>query len=113
MSTSTGAVKTMANPETGNGVMPALADSDSYVPEAVSEKLLGSNYQAGQQVVKDSLKTVTTDWTFGPNWTAMFTEMQAGWAKVVSKEQTVTQLLAHMQEWTVNDLKSRGISVKG
>ncbi|MFI6435472.1 ABC transporter substrate-binding protein [Streptomyces sp. NPDC050759] len=113
MSTNTGAVKTMANPETGNGVMPALADSDAYVPEAVSQKLLGSHYQAGQQVVKDSLKTVTTDWTFGPNWTAMFTEMQAGWAKVVSKEQTVTQLLAHMQEWTVNDLKSRGISVKG
>jgi multiple sugar transport system substrate-binding protein len=113
MSTNTGAVKTMANPETGNGVMPALADSDAYVPEAVSQKLLGDNYQPAQQIVKDSLNTVTTDWTFGPNWTAMFTEMQAGWAKVVSKEQTVTQLLAHMQEWTVNDLKSRGISVKG
>ena len=28
-------------------------------------------------------------------------------------EQTVTDLLAHMQEWTVKDLKSRGISVKG
>ncbi|MEV0170267.1 extracellular solute-binding protein [Streptomyces sp. NPDC050803] len=113
MSTDTGAVKTMASPETGNGVMPALKDSDAYVAEATSEKLLGKNYDAAQTVVKDSLGTVTTDWTFGPNWTAMFTEMQAGWAKVVSKEQTVTELLAHMQEWTVNDLKSRGISVKG
>ncbi|ANS68848.1 extracellular solute-binding protein family 1 [Streptomyces lincolnensis] len=113
MSTNTGAVKTMASPETGNGVMPALANSDTYVPEAISEKLLGSNYQPAQQVVKDSLGTVTTDWTFGPNWTAMFTEMQAGWAKVVNKEQKVTDLLAHMQQWTVNDLKSRGISVKG
>ncbi|WP_030602709.1 ABC transporter substrate-binding protein [Streptomyces fulvoviolaceus] len=113
MSTNTGAVKTMASPETGNGVMPALADSDGYVPEAISEKLLGSHYQPAQQTVKDSLGTVTTDWTFGPNWTAMFTEMQAGWAKVVSKEQKVTDLLAHMQEWTVKDLKSRGISVEG
>ncbi|MDX3568088.1 ABC transporter substrate-binding protein [Streptomyces sp. ID05-47C] len=113
MSTNTGAVKTMASPETGNGVMPALADSDTYVPEAISEKLLGANYQPAQQVVKDSLGTITTDWTFGPNWTAMFTEMQAGWAKVVSKDQKVTDLLAHMQEWTVNDLKSRGINVKG
>jgi multiple sugar transport system substrate-binding protein len=112
MSTNTGAVKTMASPETGNGVMPALANSDTYVPEAISEKLLGSNYQPAQQVVKDSLGTVTTDWTFGPNWTAMFTELQAGWAKVVSKEQKVTDLLAHMQQWTVKDLKSRGISVK-
>ncbi|MFI9168237.1 ABC transporter substrate-binding protein [Streptomyces lincolnensis] len=112
MSTNTGAVKTMASPETGNGVMPALANSDTYVPEAISEKLLGSNYRPAQQVVKDSLGTVTTDWTFGPNWTAMFTEMQAGWAKVVNKEQKVTDLLAHMQRWTVDDLKSRGISVK-
>ncbi|WP_329333306.1 extracellular solute-binding protein [Streptomyces sp. NBC_00663] len=113
MSTDPGAVKTMASPETGNGVFPALKDSDSYVAEATSEKLLGKNYDAAQTVVKDSLSTITTDWTFGPNWTAMFTEMQAGWAKVVSKEQTVTDLLAHMQEWTVKDLKSRGISVKG
>ncbi|MEV7884687.1 ABC transporter substrate-binding protein [Streptomyces sp. NPDC002817] len=113
MSTDTGAVKTMASPETGSGVMPALADSDSYVPEAISEKLLGKNYDPAQQIVKDSLGTVTTDWTFGPNWTAMFTELQSQWGKVVSKKQTVTDLLAHMQEWTVKDLKSRGINVKG
>ncbi|KKD06038.1 ABC transporter substrate-binding protein [Streptomyces sp. WM6386] len=113
MSTDPGAVKTMASPETGSGVMPALADSDSYVPEAISEKLLGKNYDPAQQIVKDSLSTVTTDWTFGPNWTAMFTELQSQWGKVVSKKQTVTDLLAHMQEWTVKDLKSRGINVKG
>ncbi|GAA3786663.1 extracellular solute-binding protein [Streptomyces coacervatus] len=113
LSTNTGAVKTMASPTTGNGVMPALADSNSYVGEAVSDKLLGKNYQPAQKVVIDSLNTITTDWTFGPDWTAMFTEMQAGWAKVVGKQEKVTDLLAHMQEWTVKDLKSRGISVKG
>ncbi|MDX3529789.1 extracellular solute-binding protein [Streptomyces sp. ID05-39B] len=113
MSTDPAAVKTMASPETGNGVMPALADSDAYVAESIPEKLLGSDYQPAQQVVRDSLGTVTTDWTFGPNWTAMFTELQSGWAKVVSKEQKVTELLAHMQKWTVDDLKSRGIDAKG
>ncbi|MBT2424078.1 extracellular solute-binding protein [Streptomyces sp. ISL-22] len=113
MSTDTGAVKTMASPETGSGVMPALADSESYVSEAISEKLLGKNYEPAKKIVTDSLGTVRTGWTFGPNWTAMFTEMQDEWAKVVSKKQKVTDLLAHMQEWTVNDLKQRGISVKG
>ncbi|MFJ9154143.1 ABC transporter substrate-binding protein [Streptomyces sp. NPDC102270] len=113
MSTNTGAVKTMASPTTGNGVMPALADSQSYVGEAISEKLLGTNYEPAKKVVTDSLGTVTTDWAFGPDFTAMGAEMQAGWAKVVSKEETVTDLLAHMQEWTVKDLKSRGISVQG
>jgi multiple sugar transport system substrate-binding protein len=113
MSTDTGAVKTMASPTTGNGVMPALTDSQSYVAGAISEKLLGKNYEPAQKTVTDSLNTVTTDWTFGPDWTAMFTEMQAGWAKVVNKQEKVTDLLAHMQDWTVKDLKSRGISVKG
>ncbi|MFF6784632.1 extracellular solute-binding protein [Streptomyces sp. NPDC012510] len=113
MSTDTGAVKTMASPETGSGVMPALADSESYVSEAISEKLLGKNYEPAKTVVTDSLGTITTDWVFGPNWTAMFTELQSEWGKVVSKEQKVTDLLAHMQEWTVKDLKSRGINVKG
>ncbi|MFF7467512.1 extracellular solute-binding protein [Streptomyces sp. NPDC008092] len=113
MSTDSGAVKTMASPTTGNGVMPALADSSAYVDEAVSQKLLGTNYDPAKKVVTDSLNTVTTDWTFGPDWTAMFTELQSGWAKVVSKQQKVTDLLAHMQQWTVADLKSRGISVKG
>ncbi|MFI7499729.1 ABC transporter substrate-binding protein [Streptomyces sp. NPDC049687] len=113
MSTDASAVKTMASPETGNGVMPALADSGAYVDEAISAKLLGDNYEPAKKVVTDSLQTITADWTFGPNWTAMFTEMQAGWAKVVNKQETVADLLAHMQQWTVDDLKSRGISVTG
>lgn len=113
MSTDRTAVKTMASPETGNGVLPALADSDAYIADSISAKLLGKNYEPARKVVTDSLNTVTTDWTFGPNWTAMFTELQAGWAKVISKEQKVTDLLAHMEKWTVDDLKSRGISVNG
>ncbi|MET8209896.1 extracellular solute-binding protein [Streptomyces sp. NPDC005373] len=113
MSTNSGAVETMASPETGNGVMPALADSDTYVGKSISEKLLGKNYEPANKVVTDSLGTVTTDWVFGPNWTAMYTELATGWAKVMNKEQKVTDLLAHMQEWTVKDLKSRGINVKG
>ncbi|WP_405974639.1 extracellular solute-binding protein [Streptomyces sp. NBC_00988] len=113
MSTDAGAVKTMASPTTGNGVMPALADSNAYVAEAISDKLLGTNYEPAKQIVTDSLNTVTSDWVFGPDWTAMFTELQTGWAKVMNKQEKVTDLLAHMQEWTVKDLKSRGISVKG
>ncbi|MGP4050527.1 ABC transporter substrate-binding protein [Streptomyces sp. 2A115] len=113
MSTDAGAVKTMASPETGSGLMPAVADNSSFVGEAIPEKLLGKNYEPAQKVVTDSMSTITDDWTFGPNWTAMFTEMQDEWAQVVSKKQKVTDLLAHMQEWTVNDLKQRGISVKG
>ncbi|MEW1648904.1 extracellular solute-binding protein [Streptomyces sp. NPDC091219] len=113
LSTDNSAVKTMASPTTGSGVMPALADSSSYVDEAISQKLLGTNYEPAKKVVTDSLNTVTSDWVFGPDWTAMFTELQTQWGRVVGKQEKVTDLLAHMQEWTVEDLKSRGISVKG
>ncbi|MFJ8106329.1 ABC transporter substrate-binding protein [Streptomyces sp. NPDC096132] len=113
LSTDTGAVKSMANPQTGSGVMPGLSDSADYVDQAISQKLLGTNYEPAKKVVTDSLSTVTSDWTFGPDWTAMFTELQSQWGKVVAKQQKVTDLLAHMQAWTVADLKSRGISVKG
>ncbi|WP_460070673.1 ABC transporter substrate-binding protein [Streptomyces sp. YKOK-I1] len=113
LSTNKGAVDSMANPETGSGVMPGLTDSADYVDKAISEKLLGDHYEPAKKIVTDSLGTATTDWTFGPDWTAMFTELQAQWGKVVAKQQKVTDLLAHMQQWTVDDLKSRGISVEG
>ncbi|MFF3489471.1 ABC transporter substrate-binding protein [Streptomyces sp. NPDC002701] len=113
LSTDPGAVKTMATPGTGSGVLPALKDSSPYTDMTISKELLGKNYEPAKKIVNDSLGTVNTDWTFGPNWTAMFTELQSQWGKVVSKELKVTELLAHMQKWTVDDLKSRGINVKG
>jgi multiple sugar transport system substrate-binding protein len=112
LSTDTSAVDAMASPTTGNGLMPALNNTASLVGGTISQKLLGSNYQAGESVVVNSLSTVTTDWTFGPDWTAMYSELADGWAKVMTKQQTLTQLLAHMQQWTVADLKSRGINVE-
>lgn len=113
LSTDPGAVKTMADPATGAGLMPALANPSQFVAETISAPLLGPNYQAAQKVVTDSIGTVSTDWTFGPDWTAMYDEMADGWAKVLTKQETLTALLAHMQQWTVADLKSRGINVEG
>ncbi|NUR59810.1 MAG: extracellular solute-binding protein [Catenulispora sp.] len=113
MSTDSGAVKTMADPTTGSGLMPALADPTQFIDGAISAKLLGPNYEPAKKVVADSIGTVATDWTFGPDWTAMYAQLADGWAKVLTKQQKVTDLLAHMQQWTVGDLKSRGINVEG
>jgi multiple sugar transport system substrate-binding protein len=113
MSTDPGAVKTMADPATGAGLMPALSDPSAYVAESISSKLLGPNYEAAKKVVLDSIGTVTSNWTFGPDWTAMYNELADGWAKVMTKQEKLTDLLTHMQQWTVADLKSRGINVEG
>jgi multiple sugar transport system substrate-binding protein len=113
LSTDPGAVKIMADPATGDGLMPAVIDATPYVDSALPKTLLGGNYDAAKKVVTDSFGAVDTDWTFGPDWTAMYTELATGWAKVMTEQQKVTDLLAHMQRWTVGDLKSRGISVEG
>jgi len=83
------------------------------VDKLIPTKLLGPNSAAAKSIIVDSVPTIVPDWTFGPDWTAMNLELAGGWAKVMNKQQTVLQLLAHMQQWTVSDLKSRGISVEG
>lgn len=113
LSTDPGAVKTMASPATGSGLMPALADPSQYVAGAISAPLLGPDYTAAQKVVTDSIGTVSTGWTFGPDWTAMYDELANGWAKVLTKQEKLTDLLAHIQQWTAADLKSRGINAEG
>jgi len=111
MSTNAKAVSIMANPSTGSDLYPALADTTPYVSEIVPAKLLGDNTAAASPVITGSISRIVTGWTFGPDWTAMGAEEANGWAKVLTKQETVVQLLEHMQTWTVNDLKSRGISV--
>ncbi|TDU03399.1 multiple sugar transport system substrate-binding protein [Streptomyces sp. 846.5] len=113
MSTNPGAVGTMADPATGSGFYPAVADATPYLDKVISAKLLGSNTAAAKPIIVNSVPTIVTGWTYGPDWTAMGQEMASGWAKVMNKQQTAVQLLAHMQQWTVSDLKSRGISVEG
>jgi len=111
MSTNATAVSIMASPSTGSDFYPALADTTPYVSEIVPQKLLGSNTAAATPVITDSISHIVTGWTFGPDWTAMGAEEANGWAKVLTKQETVVQLLDHMQQWVVADLKSRGISV--
>ena len=111
MSTDSKAVAIMANPSTGSDFYPALADTTPYVSEVVPGKLLGSNTAAASPVIVNSVNAIVTGWTFGPDWTAMGNELANGWAKVLTRQETVVQLLDHMQQWVVNDLKSRGISV--
>ncbi|TKA08890.1 ABC transporter substrate-binding protein [Actinacidiphila oryziradicis] len=112
MSTNSTAVKIMSNPATGSAFYPAIADASPYLDGLITSKLLGKHTAAAKPVIVNSIPTIVKDWTFGPDWTAMYTEMAGGWAKVLTKQQTVVQLLQHMQKWTVDDLKTRGISVK-
>src|SRR4029453_4014311 len=99
------------NPIKGSSAFPVVADSDQYVKQLLPEKLFGANHAEAVKVATEASKNIASDWTYGPNYTAMYTEMADGWAKVITKQQKVTDLLQHMQDWTVNDLKKKGINV--
>jgi multiple sugar transport system substrate-binding protein len=110
LATNKDSVSFAADPIKGSSSFPVVADSDSYVEKLLPEKLFGANHAEAVKVATEASKNIATDWTYGPNYTAMYTEMADGWAKVITKQQKVTDLLEHMQEWTVNDLKSKGIN---
>jgi multiple sugar transport system substrate-binding protein len=110
LATNKDSVSLAADPVKGSSAFPVVADSDSYVEKLVPEKLFGANHAEAVKVAKEASKNIAADWTYGPNYTAMYTEMADGWAKVITKQQKVTDLLEHMQEWTVNDLKKKGIN---
>lgn len=110
LATNKESVTLAADPIKGSSSFPVVADSDAYVQQLLPEKLFGSNHAEAVKVATEAARNITTDWTYGPNYTAMYTELADGWAKVITKQQKVTDLLEHMQEWTVNDLKKKGIN---
>lgn len=112
MSTDPRSVGIMADPTTGSDWYPAVADPTPYLDKLIPTKLLGTNSDAAKPVIVNSVPTIVRNWTFGPDWTAMNLELAAGWAKAMNKQETILQLLQHMQQWTVADLKSRGINVE-
>ena len=50
-----------------------------------------------------------TSGSTGPNYAAMYSEMQKQWGKVMKKELTVKEMLTGLQKWTVDDLNSKGV----
>jgi multiple sugar transport system substrate-binding protein len=49
----------------------------------------------------------------GPNYTGVFAELQDQWANAVNGEITMVELLERMQDFTVEDLRSKNINVAG
>lgn len=110
LATNKDSVTLAADPIKGSSSFPVVKDSDPYVEQLLPEKLFGANHAEAVKVATEASRNIVTNWTYGPNYTAMYTEMADGWAKVITKQQKVADLLEHMQEWTVNDLTKKGIN---
>lgn len=110
LATDKDALKIAANSQTGSGAFPAAKNSTDFIKDSLPDKLLDDNDEAAK-VVEDSVK-IEAPYRTGVNWSSMFKQLQDQWAKFLNKEVTADQMLDTVQEWTVNDLKQKGINVK-
>lgn len=110
LATNDEALKIAANPTTGSGAFPAVKDPSGYVEATIPDKLIGDKAGASE-VIKKSAETVAP-YTTGVNWAPMFKQLTDQWAKFLNKEVTGEQMLDTIQEWTLNDLKQKGINAE-
>jgi multiple sugar transport system substrate-binding protein len=90
------------------GWFPALSDVSNYVDNVVPTKMIPQSNAA--DIVSKAAAEVNTTWEYGPDYATMYNEMASYWPKVLSGSMTAVQLLQTMQAWTLNDLKSQGIT---
>jgi multiple sugar transport system substrate-binding protein len=99
-------------PETGAYAWPgAIPDPSPWVEAAVPKNLFGERRADAVPVILKATKAGIDPWIVGPNYTGVFKELQDQWALAVTKKITFQQLLEHMQTYTVDDLKAKGINV--
>lgn len=108
LATDKSALQIAANSQTGSGAFPAVKDSTPYVSGSLPNKLLDSKDNA-VKVVEDAVK-IEAPYRTGVNWSSMFKQLQDQWAKFLNKQVTGTQMLDYLQNWTLNDLKQKGIN---
>jgi multiple sugar transport system substrate-binding protein len=114
MATNKDAINASYDPTTKAYTWPgAVPDPSPWVDSVVPDKLFGSYQPETRGVVMKSVGAAQDSWQVGPNYTGVFSELQDQWAKAVTKQITMQQLLEHMQTFTVNDLKSKNINVEG
>ncbi|SDT06097.1 ABC transporter substrate-binding protein [Actinoplanes derwentensis] len=99
-------------PETGAHAWPgAIPDPSPWVESVVPKNLFGDRRAEAVPVILKATKAGIDPWIVGPNYTGVFKELQDQWALAVTRKITFAQLLDHMQTYTTDDLKTKGINV--
>lgn len=108
--TDSAAIDLLADTTDGSASFPVIADPTSVIDSLLPSKLLGDT-RSGAAAVVEKAATSAKSMIEGPNQAAATEELVDWWARVLTKEVTMTQLLEHMQQWTVDDLTSKNITV--
>lgn len=111
LSTNKDSVTALANPQTGLGWFPAVADPAPYIAVSAPKALLGENISKWEPVVTEATKTRATGWTWGPNNAGAFAKLQDLWGKAVAGQIKATEIAPQLEAWVVEDMKKQGYTV--
>ncbi len=110
LTTAPDAVALLADTVDGAAIFPVVADTSSYIDELLPQNLLGDTRADAPAVIEEAVAT-SRSMREGPDQVAAMQELTDWWAKALTKEVTVREVLEHMQEWTIADLTAQNISV--
>ncbi|KUN92540.1 ABC transporter substrate-binding protein [Streptomyces caeruleatus] len=91
-----------------SGLFPAVKDVSPYVDKIIPTEMFNGRSDSAQ-VITTAASRVGEQWQYGPNYAAMYSEMQKQWGQVTKKQLTVKDMLTSLQKWTVDDLNRKGI----
>ncbi|KOU62152.1 ABC transporter substrate-binding protein [Streptomyces sp. MMG1533] len=108
LSSSKESLTALTDPASKSGLFPAVKDVSPYVDKIIPTEMFNGKSDSAQ-VITTAASRVGDQWQYGPNYAAMYSEMQKQWGKVMKKELTVKEMLTHLQDWVLADLKSKGV----
>jgi multiple sugar transport system substrate-binding protein len=98
----------LTDPASKSGLFPAVKDVSPYVDKIIPAEMFNGKSDSAQ-IITTAASRVGEQWQYGPNYAAMYSEMQKQWGKVMKKELTVKEMLTHLQDWVLADLKNKGV----
>jgi multiple sugar transport system substrate-binding protein len=108
LSSSKESLTALTDPASKSGLFPAVNDVSPYVDKIIPTQMFNGESDSAQ-VITTAASRVGDQWQYGPNYAAMYSEMQKQWGKVMKKQLTVKEMLAGLQKWTIDDLNGKGI----
>lgn len=108
LSSSKESLTTLTDPASKSGLFPAVKDVSPYVDKIIPTEMFNKASNSAE-VITTAASRVGNQWQYGPDYAAMYSEMQKQWGKVIDKQLKVKDMLASLQKWTVDDLNSKDI----
>ncbi|WP_329280886.1 ABC transporter substrate-binding protein [Streptomyces sp. NBC_01451] len=108
LSSSKESLTALTDPASKSGLFPAVKDVSPYVDKIIPTEMFNKESDSAT-VITTAASRVGDQWQYGPNYAAMYSEMQKQWGKVIKRELTVKDMLTGLEKWTVDDLNSKDI----